>query len=132
MHARHPHPLPPLPLGKDIMVDPSSQDPAKIDWSDKRRSVRVPCLETSKRIVAAIGDNFCSAKVRNISPDGISLVIGRAMEPGQVISLDLIDTKTNRFSRTLDLRVTWCIEHPSGDWILGGAFGSPLSSEEMD
>jgi hypothetical protein len=113
-------------------AQPSAQPPAKRDWSDQRKSVRIPCLETSKRISAAIGDDFCLAKVRNISPEGISLVLGRAIETGQILAIDLIDTKTNRISRTLDLRVAWCIEHPSGDWILGGSFASRLTEEELN
>src|SRR5271154_1149921 len=115
------------------MADPAEQGlgPSEIDWRERRSSVRQPCLETSKRLVAAVGDDFCLAKVRNISPDGISLVIGRSMETGAMISVDLIDTKTNRFSRTLDVRVCWCIEHPSGDWILGGSFANLLTDEEL-
>jgi len=116
------------------MAEPSKPFPKvpKIDWSDRRVSARIPCLETSKRLVAAIGNDFCLVKVRNISPEGISLVLGRAMESGQLLSVDLIDKATNHFSRTLEVRVAWCIEHPSGDWILGGAFASPLTPEEMD
>lgn len=117
------------------MVDPSdlpSENPSKIDWRERRCSARQPVLETSKRLVAAIGDDFCLAKVRNISPDGICLVVTRSMETGSMLTVDLIDTKTNRFSRTLDVRVCWCIEHPSGDWLLGGSFGSRLTGEELD
>jgi len=93
--------------------------------------VRLPCLETSKRLVAAIGDDFCLAKVRNISPDGMSLVLNRPLEADTLLNVDLIDTKTNRFSRTLEVRVCYCLEHPSGDWIMGGSFANPLTVEEM-
>lgn len=111
--------------------EPSAHGSAKPNWREKRSSVRLPCLETSRRIVAAIGDDFCLAKIRNISPGGISLVVGRPVELGRVLSVDLIDTKTNRFSRTLDVRVCYCVEHPSGDWILGGSFASELAPEEV-
>jgi hypothetical protein len=107
------------------------RSPSKIDWRERRSSVRLPVLETSKRLVAAIGDDFCLAKIRNISPEGISLVLGRPMEMGTVLGVDLIDTRTNRFSRTLNVRVCYCVEHPSGEWILGGAFASPLTDEEL-
>ena len=116
------------------MVDPSDlpSSNSQIDWSERRVSARQPCLETSKRLAAAIGHDFCLAKVRNISPEGISLVLGRGLEVGSVLSVDLIDTKTNRFSRTLDVRVCWCIEHSSGDWLVGGSFASRLTPEELD
>jgi len=100
--------------------------------SDRRAGMRIPVLETSKRLVAAVGDDFYLAKIRNISPEGISIVLTRPLEIGTTLSVDLIDTKTNRFSRTLAVAVCWCVEHPSGDWILGGQFNSPLTEEEMD
>ncbi|MBL8797443.1 MAG: PilZ domain-containing protein [Planctomycetia bacterium] len=111
--------------------EPSLRSPAKINWRERRSSVRHPCLETSRRLVAAIGDDFCLAKVRNISAGGVSLVLGRPLEAGTVLAVDLIDTQTNQFSRTLDVRVCYCVEHPSGDWILGGSFAELLSADEM-
>jgi|SRR5208283_4379066 len=117
------------------MADPSdtpARGPAKAKWRERRSAVRLPVLETSRRLVAALGDDFCLAKIRNISPEGISLVVNRAIEAGSVLSMDLIDTKTNHFSRTLEVRVCYCVEHPSGDWILGGAFASKLTNEELE
>lgn len=116
------------------MADPAEPESGQtdVDWRDRRSSVRQTCLETSKRLVAAIGDDFCLTKIRNISPDGISLVLGRPLEPGTVLAVDLIDTRTNRFSRTLDVRVCYCVEHPSGEWIVGGSFASLLTAEEME
>jgi hypothetical protein len=117
------------------MTDRSEQAPresAKAGGKERRISVRRPVLETSKRLVAAIGADFCLAKVRNISPEGISLVLARSIEAGTILAVDLIETKTNRFSRTLDVRVCWSVEHPSGDWIIGGAFAGELTAEELD
>jgi hypothetical protein len=116
------------------MAEPAEQegDQGNIDWRERRASVRQTCLETSKRLVAAIGDDFCLTKIRNISPDGISLVLSRPLEQGTVLSVDLIDTRTNRFSRTLEVRVCYCVEHPSGEWIIGGSFASLLTAEEME
>jgi hypothetical protein len=81
--------------------------------------------------MAAIGDDFVLAKIRNISPEGISLILNRPVEPGTVLSVDIIDTKTNRFSRTLEVRVIYAVEHPTGDWIMGGTFGTKLTNEEL-
>ena len=81
--------------------------------------------------MAAIGDDFCLARIRNISPEGISLILTRPVESGTVLSVDLIDTRTNRFSRTLQVRVLYAVEHPSGDWIMGGIFAAKLSNEEL-
>jgi hypothetical protein len=81
--------------------------------------------------MAAIGDNFVLAKIRNLSPEGISLILSRPVEAGSILSVDLIDTKTNRFSRTLQVKVAYSVEHPSGDWIMGGNFATRLPDDEV-
>lgn len=98
---------------------------------ERRSSRRHTNLATHHRLVAAVGDDFVLAKIRNISPEGISLILSRPVEAGTVLSVDLIDTKTNRFSRTLQVSVLYSVEHPTGDWILGGTFTSRLTSEEL-
>jgi hypothetical protein len=111
---------------------PTSTPPsAKPRGMDRRTSRRHTALATHHRLVAAVGEDFVLAKIRNISPEGISLVLGRPVEAGSMLSVDLIDTKTNRFSRTLEVRVIYSVEHPTGDWILGGTFASKLTNEEL-
>jgi hypothetical protein len=105
--------------------------PVPSSGAERRTSRRHTCLATHQRLVAAVGDNFVLAKIRNISPDGISLIMTRPVESGSVLSLDLVDTKTNEFSRTLQVKVVYSVEHPSGDWIMGGSFNSRLSDAEL-
>ena len=101
--------------------------------AERRVSVRHPVsLETSPHLIAALGNDFYLAKVRNISPEGISLVVNRWFEAGTTLNVDLIDRRSNRFSNTLQVRVLYAIEHPSGDWILGGLFDSKLAPEDME
>jgi len=104
---------------------------SKPKGSERRTSRRHTNLATHHRLVAAVGDDFVLAKIRNISPEGISLILGRPIEPGATLSVDLIDTTTNRFSRTLQVRVIYSVEHPTGDYILGGSFDTKLTSEEL-
>jgi hypothetical protein len=100
--------------------------------SERRASVRHACnLETSPHLVAALGSDFYLARVRNISPEGISLVVSRTFDPGTVLSMDLIDKRTNHFSDTLAVRVLYAVEHPNGEWIVGGVFNRRLSTDEM-
>jgi hypothetical protein len=110
---------------------PSFRGPIKPAGKDRRGSPRFPSLDTSARVVAAVGDDFCLAKIRNISPGGVSLVVSRSFEAGTILTVDLIETKTNRFSRTLEVEVRYATEHPNGDWILGGQFLQPLTAEEV-
>lgn len=99
--------------------------------AERRTSRRHTCLATHNRLMAAIGDDFVLARIRNISASGISLILSRPVEAGTVLSVDLIDTKTNKFSRTLQVKVIYAVEHPTGDWIMGGNFSSRLSDEEL-
>lgn len=99
--------------------------------ADRRTSRRHTCLATHNRLMAAIGDDFVLARIRNISAEGISLILSRPVEAGTILSVDLIDTKTNRFSRTLQVKVVYAVEHPSGDWIMGGRINGRLTDEEV-
>ena len=78
-------------------------------------------LETSPHLIAALGSDFYLAKVRNISPEGVSLVLTRYFEPGTMLSVDLIDKRTNHFADTLHVEVLYTLEHPTGEWLLGGS-----------
>src|SRR4051812_31030367 len=99
---------------------------------DRRSNYRYPCnLETSYRLVAAVGDEFWTTRVRNISPGGISLIVNQPLEPGTILAVELLDRTTQRFSGTLQVRVVYTVEHPSGDWIMGGAFTNRLSDDEL-
>jgi hypothetical protein len=87
-------------------------------------------LATSCRIKAALANGSASARVRNISGGGISLVVSHPADTGAVVPLELKSTLRS-FTRTLELRVLYCVEHPGGDWILGGEFVQPLDEEEL-
>ena len=115
---------------KGATIVPSIPRPA-VPVADRRSSRRHTCLASHHRLMAAIGDNFVLAKIRNLSPEGISLILSRPVEAGSILSVDLIDTKTNRFSRTLQVKVAYSVEHPSGDWIMGGNFASRLPDDEV-
>jgi hypothetical protein len=71
-----------------------------------------------------------TAKVRNLSAGGISLVVDRDFEPQSVLTVQLVNTERN-VACSLKVRVVYTVPHPSGDWILGGAFTRQLSEEEL-
>jgi len=122
-------PLPSKPATRP--APPPVRPSAPVPGAERRSSRRHTCLATHQRLMAAIGDNFVLAKVRNLSPDGISLIMNRPVEAGSILTMDLIDTKTNQFSRTLQVKILYSVEHPSGDWIMGGSFSSRLSEVEQ-
>lgn len=110
---------------------PAPADEPEPSGIERRASTRYPCnLATSCRLAASVKGDTVPARVRNISAGGVSLVLGHEFTSGALIALELRNTGRN-FARTLQVRVIYCIEHPSGDWILGGAFVSPLTDDEV-
>ncbi len=98
---------------------------------ERRVAPRYGCsLTTSCRLMAAVPGRIFTVRVRNISATGISLVVGQALEPGAVFEIELRSVSRN-VSRLLGVRTVYCIEHPCGELILGGAFAEPLSEEEL-
>ena len=109
----------------------SSLNPPVSSGIERRASTRYPCnLATNCRLAAFVAGDSWPARVRNISVGGINLVLSRAFDIGDHLALDL-RSNTRNFARSLAVRVCYCIEHPSGDWIIGGSFPQPLQNEEL-
>jgi len=109
------------------MAEPAD-DPQGIE---RRASTRYPCnLATSCRLAASVKGQDHPARVRNISAGGISLVLGHEFSSNDIIVVEL-RSMTRNFVRELNVRVIYCIEHPSGDYILGGSFTSPLNDDAV-
>jgi hypothetical protein len=72
-----------------------------------------------------------TAKVRDLSPGGIGLLLRHRFRPGTVLTLDLRDG-TGRLLRTVSARVvhvTPLLVEGIPTWLLGCAFDQPLSDE---
>lgn len=98
---------------------------------ERRVATRYPCnLATSCRLMASFRGGRPSARVRNISSTGISLVISQPVDSGSLLTIELRSAIRN-FARTVELKVVYCIDHPNGDSILGGAFTQDLAEDEL-
>jgi hypothetical protein len=98
---------------------------------ERRAWTRHACnLATSCRLLAIVPGLPAPIRVRNISATGISLVVDGHFTPQAQLTIELKST-LRRVARTLPIRVVYCIEHPTGDSILGGRFLSPLTTEEL-
>jgi hypothetical protein len=98
---------------------------------ERRVAPRHPCsLVTSCHLIADLEGVPHSVKVRNISASGISLVLDRSIDPQSIVSIQLTNT-TRNFTCSLRVRVIYNIEHPSGEWIMGGAFTRRLKEDEL-
>jgi hypothetical protein len=103
------------------------------EGADERRVwVRNPC-DTSARCKAdqpGSPTSAFSARVRNISRGGISLVVDRPFETGAVLSVELPGP-----DGLPPFTVLACVVHAAGladgQWALGCSFASELSAEDL-
>jgi len=99
--------------------------------AERREAIRYGIsLETSGRLIADLENDQSQARVRNISAGGISLVLNHGIEPDTVLNVQLLNRPT-MFLCKVQVRITYIVEHPSGDWILGGAFIDKLSEDDL-
>jgi hypothetical protein len=68
-------------------------------------------------------------RVRNISCSGIALLLRRRFEPGTDLNIEL-ETKAG-WPRRLSVRVIHATQDSNDRWIIGCAFATPLSREEL-
>jgi hypothetical protein len=68
------------------------------------------------------------ASVWDVSLGGMGLLIDRRFEPGTAL---LVLSAVNGLPRILTMEVVHVSAHPSGQWLLGCAFGRQLSDEEL-
>lgn len=110
----------------------SPADATRASGSDARVTERYPSkLEVSSRLIAAVGDEFRPAKIRDISANGICLVIDRPFDVGTVLTLELLDTKTQSFVAPLQLKVVYTRKHSGGCWLVGGSLSHQITTEEI-
>jgi hypothetical protein len=94
---------------------------------------RYPCeLPTTCQPPSFLGNEEIKweGKLRDISVGGVGVVLARRFEPGAVLSIELSDREGNPF--TLLGRVARVRLLPEGSWLLGCAFVSLLSPEEVE
>jgi hypothetical protein len=68
------------------------------------------------------------ARIRDISQRGIALVLRHRFEPGTELTIEL---ETNGWPRHLSVRVIYATRDTKDRWIIGCAFVSQLSEEEL-
>ena len=79
--------------------------------------------------VAPVVENFGSARIKDISLDGIGLVVGRRVEPGSLLALTVANPPRS-FTKTLLIRVIHATQQPGG-YLVGGKFQTPLTYQEL-
>lgn len=98
---------------------------------ERRASVRFQSnAKGSCQTLSAQRDTAWEATVRNISCEGIGLLLGRRFEPGELLTIELTEAAEGR-KRLLLARVAHATSQPEGHWLVGCTLIHPLSEEEV-
>lgn len=119
------------------MPTPKTSEMTAAPTAPPRRGCRVyerhECdLKTSCQPPSFLGgqEPHWSGEVRNISQDGLALVLRRRYEKGTGLAVELPGSDPQR-PFTVFVRVIHVLAQPDGSWLLGCAFVSRLSEEEV-
>ncbi len=97
---------------------------------DRRVHGRHP---TDVRTRCARADDASSefdARVRDVSPGGIKVILDRALEPGTLLTLKL-PPREGADEVTVLACVVHCAESGFGEWLAGCSFSGPLSDDDL-
>jgi len=101
-------------------------------WSNRRASVRYHCgPATPGRVYLAEKQEFLRAWVLDLSKHGISVVIPRALDVGQLVTITMKNTSGDR-TFELPALVAHVNRHPQGEWVVGFGFASALEEDDLD
>jgi PilZ domain len=100
------------------------------DPADRRASERLAVsADVACTLIAPVVENFGAAKIKNVSLEGIGLVVARRVEPGTLLAVTL-SNPARGFTKTVMVRVAHATPQPGG-CLIGGTFDVPLSYQEL-
>jgi hypothetical protein len=104
----------------------------KYTWVDRRVWIRYPCnLESfCQPLQGRAGKVICTARIADISNNGISLVVGTPFEVGMFLSLELI-SESRGLAPPILARVVHAKAQDNGNWLVGCELTSKLSNNEL-
>jgi hypothetical protein len=101
------------------------------EQTDRRAAERFPVnTQTSCSFASPVVENFGPAKIKNISMDGIGVLLTRPVEKGSLLALTLSNPGRS-FNKTVFVRVVHVTPDQPGAYLVGGTFTTPLPYEEL-
>jgi PilZ domain len=98
--------------------------------TDQRAAERFPVnTETCCSFLSPVVADFGPAKIRNLSMEGIGLLVSRRIEPGTLLAVTL-SNPARAFAKTVLVRVVHTTPQPGG-CLVGGTFSTPLTYQEL-
>jgi hypothetical protein len=97
----------------------------------ERRSVeRFPASATATcPFVSPVLEDFGPVKIKNVSLEGVGLLLSHPVEQGEMLAVTLANPGKN-FTKTVLVRVAYAQNAPGGCTV-GGTFLIPLTYEEL-
>jgi hypothetical protein len=100
------------------------------DPADRRATERFPINpDSSCSFVAKAVEVVASVRIRDISMDGIGLLMSRPVEAGGMLAVTLSNSARN-FTKTVLVRIVH-VTPQVGAHLVGGKFTSPLTYQEL-
>ena len=100
------------------------------DEGDRRAAERIPVISgTTCSFVAPVIEDFGTAKIRDVSLDGVGLILLRKVELGTTLAIGL-SNPTKGFAKTVMVKVVH-VTPVHGGFLVGGQFTAPLSYLEL-
>jgi hypothetical protein len=98
--------------------------------TERRASERFPVnTDTSCTFLSPVVEDFGAAKIKNISMDGIAVMLTRPVNVGSLLAVSLSNS-AQRFTKTVLVRVA-NVTAANGALVVGGTFDTPLTYNEL-
>lgn len=100
-------------------------------YVDRRGAMRYPVnTGTTCPMVAPVTQDFGEARIKDVSNEGIGLVLGHPVEAGTVLMVTL-KNEAKKFFRIQLVEVVHSTQQAGGGYLIGGTFITPLTYEEL-
>lgn len=100
------------------------------DPADRRAAERIPVSAgTTCSRVARVVEDLGPVKIRDVSMQGIGLLLMRSVAAGSMLVLTLTN-RDKTWSRTMTVQIAHVTPVPGG-YVAGGAFVEPLTYQEF-
>lgn len=117
---------------KQLKSDASTADTLPLDMPNRRTSLRHKrTTKVDDHLIALVGASAWPAYVRDISTDGVGLVVGMLHKAGTRLQMVLRNRKTNA-CQAVEAVVMRVVLLPDGRWMLGCRFRYRLHREQLE
>lgn len=98
--------------------------------SDRRAAERFPVnVDSSCTFVSPVQEDFGPVRIKNLSQDGIGLLMSRKLEPGVLLAVTQ-DNPAKSLHKTVLVRVVQ-VTPSQGAYLVGGTFDVALKYDEL-